>query len=461
MNNAKGHSYDISDKILVSIIVTFIILTFLIGILVLSSGISIIFQNLFYIPITLACYYYTKRGFLLSIFVSLGYFCLMFFFSSDLEILLGAFIRVIIFVSVAAVVTYLTILRVESQTKLIASEEFNRNLVDTMPDLVIIVDQERKIKYANKLAATILGYSKEEMLGTDIISYFHEDKEKAAKVIANPLEYSDVLDLNQTTLVTRRGGLIHVAFRHKPLVFDDEPAILVLLADISDIKKIESTLKISNSKLHILSNVTRHDINNSLTSLMNHADLLSKTDLNPVQKGRLDKINNAAQSISEMISFTEEFDVIGENPPNWQDWHGYIESIINDKSWGTIIFQNELSKHLRIFSDPLVFKALYNIIENSFRHGVDVSTIKIYQKILENKLMVYFEDDGGGISHENKERIFERGFGSNTGLGMFLVKEILSMTEIDIKENGEFGHGARFQIEIPKKMYRLCISEQD
>jgi len=68
--------------------------------------------------------------------------------------------------------------------------------------------------------------------------------------------------------------------------------------------------------------------------------------------------------------------------------------------------------------------------------------------------ILMYEDDGKGIPAEEKERIFERGFGKNTGLGLFLSREILSITGITIKETGEPGKGARFEMTIPKGMYR-------
>jgi len=65
------------------------------------------------------------------------------------------------------------------------------------------------------------------------------------------------------------------------------------------------------------------------------------------------------------------------------------------------------------------------------------------------------EDDGMGVPAEEKEKIFERGFGKNTGLGLTLSKEILSITGITIRETGEPGRGARFEMTVPKGAYRL------
>jgi signal transduction histidine kinase len=62
---------------------------------------------------------------------------------------------------------------------------------------------------------------------------------------------------------------------------------------------------------------------------------------------------------------------------------------------------------------------------------------------------VVWEDNGIGVAADKKERIFERGFGKNTGLGLFLAREILDITGIKIRETGEPGKGARFEMKVP------------
>ena len=64
------------------------------------------------------------------------------------------------------------------------------------------------------------------------------------------------------------------------------------------------------------------------------------------------------------------------------------------------------------------------------------------------------EDDGVGVAADEKEKIFDRGFGKNTGLGLFLAREILSITGITICETGQPGKGARFEMTVPKGMWR-------
>jgi signal transduction histidine kinase len=70
------------------------------------------------------------------------------------------------------------------------------------------------------------------------------------------------------------------------------------------------------------------------------------------------------------------------------------------------------------------------------------------------------EDNGGGIDRETKKHLFKRGYGKNTGFGLFLIREILSITGITIDENGESGRSARFEIVVPNGAYRFVTHQK-
>ena len=83
-----------------------------------------------------------------------------------------------------------------------------------------------------------------------------------------------------------------------------------------------------------------------------------------------------------------------------------------------------------------------------------MTRIRISTRETGGTLRIIYEDDGNGISAEDKARLFSKGFGKHTGLGLFLSREILAITGITISENGEPGNGARFEIVVPKGVYR-------
>ncbi len=111
---------------------------------------------------------------------------------------------------------------------------------------------------------------------------------------------------------------------------------------------------------------------------------------------------------------------------------------------------------LEIYADPLLSKVFYNLIDNALKYGGDTMTsIRISCSEMDAGLTLICEDDGAGIRDWDKTRLFERGYGKNTGLGLFLSREILAITNITIKETRKPGKGARFEMVVPKGAYRF------
>jgi len=111
-----------------------------------------------------------------------------------------------------------------------------------------------------------------------------------------------------------------------------------------------------------------------------------------------------------------------------------------------------------IYADPLLEKVFYNLIDNAVRYGERVTTIRFFLLISDEGLTLVCEDDGVGVADGLKQHIFERGVGKNTGMGLFLSREILGITRITIAETGVYGQGARFEIFTPRGTYRFVRS---
>jgi signal transduction histidine kinase len=116
---------------------------------------------------------------------------------------------------------------------------------------------------------------------------------------------------------------------------------------------------------------------------------------------------------------------------------------------------NIFSNNLEIFADPWLKKVFFNLIDNTLRYAEHVTKITVSYHESKNGLDLFFEDDGIGIPFDEKEKIFERGYGKNIGYGLFMVREILAITELTIRETGEPGKGARYEIHVPKRYYRI------
>ena len=242
----------------------------------------------------------------------------------------------------------------------------------------------------------------------------------------------------------------------KVSVFSPEKGYFVaVFDDISERKRAEDAIQQVNKKLNLLSSITRHDINNQLFSIKAYLELSKESIENTAQLSEyLIKIERSAAAIERQISFTKEYQDLGVKAPIWQS----VDACVKNAQAALPMRDIRIDAgglEVEIFCDPLLEKVFYNLIDNALRYGgPQMSKITISSQVSDRGLVITVEDNGSGISAEDKERLFKRGFGRNTGLGLFLSREILSITGITIIENGEPGKGARFEITVPRGSFR-------
>lgn len=208
-------------------------------------------------------------------------------------------------------------------------------------------------------------------------------------------------------------------------------------------------LKVANRKLHLLSSITRHDILNNIFVLKGYLELAEDMEKTPPIAEIHHRMMTAIDSIERQILFTREYEMLGSQDPMWMDLKGILDRL--DEPLPTM--QKEC-QGLKIYADPMLYKVFMNLQDNSRRYATPDTEIRISCVENEEVLEIFFEDDGPGIEHEEKGLIFERGHGRNTGLGLFLAKEILSLTGINIEEVGIPGMGATFKLTVPSGRFR-------
>ena len=216
----------------------------------------------------------------------------------------------------------------------------------------------------------------------------------------------------------------------------------------------------TNKKLDILNTITRHDIRNELTVQMFHYEnLLEFSEQFPVMRLDVEGIANSMNNIQEHLMFSDVYQKIGIQKPKWLSIFSIIENISHSHNFGDIAIIHTTGT-LEVYTDPMFGKIIINLVENALMHGCRVTTLQIgFFEQIESGLL-YIQDDGMGIPEDKKARIFERGVGKNTGLGLFYTREILGLTGMSIMETGTYGKGARFEIKIPKKCYRFFKGEE-
>jgi PAS domain S-box-containing protein len=346
--------------------------------------------------------------------------------------------------------------RKRAEDELKSAYEKNQGLMDHASDAIFISDAETGILLdANIKAQKMIGRSLAEiqtMHDSELLP--REEKEKYQVYFKKHAQDGTGL---QAEVIDKIGNHIPVIVSATILDLGGRQSMMGIFHDISDIKKTQDALQLANKKLNLLAEITRHDIRNKLTVLGGYLELFCDRPPEPQHSMYLAKLKAAVKMIAENIEFTKLYQDLGVIAPDWKNVNDTYYRACIHVDIKKIRFESTVDG-LEIFADPLLDRVFYNILQNAVEHGDHVSVVRISSEEVSDGLLIRIEDDGIGIPDHDKETIFERGFGKNTGLGLFLCREILSITDITVKESGEFQHGARFEMYVPKGVYRFCKS---
>ncbi len=219
-------------------------------------------------------------------------------------------------------------------------------------------------------------------------------------------------------------------------------------------RRAESRARTATEKLQLLSGITRHDLLNQMTVIQGNTDLLLNTAKDPAVLVHLEKIQKAAENIDSLITFTRDCEKMGISSPEWQNVEALVKAVFEKIQPSDIGVEVSVGD-LEILADPLLERVFFNLVDNTLRHGQGATRISVSSHKRDDHMILVFEDDGCGVEADMKARLFEKGAGKNTGLGLFLSKEIVRITGITISETGSPGQGARFEIDIPPGSYRF------
>jgi len=335
------------------------------------------------------------------------------------------------------------------------SEEQYRSLLEHVPEL-ILVHRNGIILYTNPAAVKSLGYQPYEALHRQVNDFIApEFHDRVAAAVRRRMS-GETVEPYEIDVISRDGSRRTMVINGTQIEFEGVPASLIVLVDITEQKALHDSVTLANKKLNLLSSITRHDIINQLSALNGYLELSRDLLNDPVKLAEfITKEQNIAGTIDDQIRFTKDYQDLGIHAPVWQNVH---ESVVMARESlplrGIAVETN--SPALEVYADPLLVRVFYNLIDNALRYGSDQMTaIRISSQVSSRGLMIVCEDDGVGIPADKKVAIFNRGYFKHTGFGLFLCREILSITGITITENGVPGKGARFEITVPEGAYRF------
>jgi len=229
--------------------------------------------------------------------------------------------------------------------------------------------------------------------------------------------------------------------------------VIVLVRSNRRIAKAKHDLDVSNQKLKTLFSITRHDVNNQVMAASGFLELLSDDVRDPEVQSLIVYIRDSMENIEDQIAFARDYEKAGASDPVWQN-PAAIAELAGARQHGVSV--DVSLPGIEIYADPMLEKVFANLFENTVRHGEHATRVEVTACPRGDAQVIVVEDNGAGVPDGKKGHIFKRGYGTNTGYGLFLASDILAVTGLTITETGIYGSGARFEITVPKGRWRTA-----
>jgi PAS domain S-box-containing protein len=343
--------------------------------------------------------------------------------------------------------------RKHTEDELRESEKRYRLLFDSASE-AIIVTQEGMLRLVNPANIVLTGASEKELRSVPFTEFVHpDDRGIVTEYNRRRFRGESVPDRYVVRLSTRDRGIRWVEISGVMIDWEGQPASLNFLTDITERKNAEDALRNANNQLSLLNGVTRHDMLNQITILSGYSALLENCNSSPERMKLLRMMKKSIDLLKAQVEFTRQYQEIGIQQPKWQILHDLVQNARHDLMNGNLTIDEEHTD-VSILADPMLEKVVRNLIDNVLRHSANANRLIISTQQDEGKLVLTFEDNGQGITDEERAHLFERGYGKNTGFGLYLSREILKITGMSIQESSTTGRGARFEIMVPPGMFK-------
>ncbi len=421
----------------------------------LAAGIlPLMFVSLVYLPGLLLTWYYREKGFLVATGIGVVILGMEFLFYTMFDPLFRTTVFVLLFI------TYLAICGLMAIVSVLIHREHQRvqEISDSTGTALIITGPDRSVRVVNKEFEALFGYGAKEVVGVLSVDAFFSNEGRAMISRALTRGAGTHPSVFETRGRTKNGDEIDVLVTFTMYPASNEAVISVI--DISSRTMAQTSLVEANRKLALLSGLTRHDVHNQLAVILSSVDIMEDAGCgkdDPVCSGAISAIGRAAETIRQQVAFMKDYEDIGMHKPLWINVRSTFDAAAKGAPLNRPGVQIDAAgADVLIYADPMLARVALNLVDNSFRHGGDyLSRITVTtEQVGDGTLRITYEDDGDGVAAVDKERVFEKGVGSNTGFGLFLIREVLDITGIAIWETGSPGGGARFELIVPEDCWR-------
>ena len=345
-------------------------------------------------------------------------------------------------------------------------EEFRRRLLDSFPDLILVVDLEERYTFVSSRVRDLLGCPSEELLGKKI----SETRGNAPELVAL---YHDVVTgdkvFESAEYGTRRSDGTGQTMRASASQFFDADSklagVIISVRDITTEKKFEQQL-VQSERLAAMGAMiggVAHELNNPLTSILGVSELLQDSQTTDSARKQIAILQQQARRAAEIVHNLTYFATPPTPGKTRVNLGEIVERTLNLHSYSlrknniTVDFVRE-SGLPYVQGDPHQLMQIFlNLIlnaEQAIREGRDRGTLRIRLGTSGQSVWASFLDDGPGIPSDILASIFDPFYttkrpGRGTGLGLSICKSVVKEHNGTVEAANAPGGGAAFTVTLP------------
>jgi PAS domain S-box-containing protein len=352
------------------------------------------------------------------------------------------------------------------ERQLLQQEEFRRRLLESFPDLILVVDLGEQYTFVSSRIRDLLGYQPDDLLGKKISDLKDHSPELASL-------YHDVASSQQIFAsaeygARHRDGSWRTMRASASQLFDAEAKLTGVIISVRDItveRKLEQQV-VQSERLAAMGAMiggVAHELNNPLTSILGVSELLQDTETNEQSRKQLGMLQQQARRAAEIVQNLTYFSrppAPGKSGINLTE---VVERTLNLHAYSlrknniTVDFLKEPGMPYALGDPHQLMQVFLNLIvnaEQAIREARDRGTLRIRLGKANNSVWASFQDDGPGIPAEILSSIFDPFYttkrpGRGTGLGLSICKAVMKEHNGSVEAMNAPGGGAVFTVTLP------------
>ena len=392
------------------------------------------------------------------------------------------------------------------------SEDKYRNFINLANDVIAVI-QDGNLMFVNSRCESVLGYNSSEIVGQDMRD-FVDIKERHKIDVYNKQRHdgADISSVYETILVHKNGNSVPVAISVGSLSYENRPAAMLIIRDITQNKKAEEELENYRNHLEViirertiqlqqeitdrkiaeesdrlktsfLSNMS-HEIRTPMNAIIAFSNFLKNPNLPQSEREEyLNYIQSSGETLLNLINDIIDFSKIEAKQLNVSESYCNVDSLLDElykyfenhlhrfKKFdvGLVLTIPNRSENTTIYTDVNRLKQiLTNLLDNALKF-TDFGAITFGYNIENQKIIFYVNDTGIGIPADKMNLIFQR-FGkidlsgrnfSGTGLGLAISNNLATLLNGNLWVRSKEGEGATFWLQLPLQQIEHLVAEDN